>query len=326
MNFQLPKNARDLSGQKFNRLTAIYPIGTRTKTLENGTIKSFGVVWHCKCDCGNEHNVLSTRLTNGTVKSCGCLAREVAAEVSCKYKKPRRDLTGERFGKLTVIKRDESPERNKPNLHGQYWLCECDCGSPQKSVFDGHLLSGSIVSCGCEKSMLISQAKKASPHAVHCDEHGLYFISKGHVIRFDEEDLDVVTACLWNVDTLGYCSGLYQGEEIRLHRAIMQKYAQIDGLEIDHRNGVIDDYRKSNLRVATHAENMKNTTVDRKNRRIHKGVSQTNSGTWLATITCDGDVIRLGTFKTFAEACNARDEAELHLFGEFSRLTACIEE
>lgn len=38
----MPK-ARDLTGQKFFRLTALYP----TEERRNGSI-----VWHCKCECG----------------------------------------------------------------------------------------------------------------------------------------------------------------------------------------------------------------------------------------------------------------------------------
>lgn len=36
------------------------------------------------------------------------------------------DLTGQKFGKLTVIKRIEKPVDKK--MHGVYWLCSCECG------------------------------------------------------------------------------------------------------------------------------------------------------------------------------------------------------
>lgn len=140
-------------------------------------------------------------------------------------------------------------------------------------------------------------------------------MSKGQVVRFDEEDIDVATACLWTIDSVGYCSGEYQGKRIRLHRAIMQKYYDIDGVEIDHRNGDLNDYRKSNLRLASHADNMKNRKTSSHNTSGHKGVAQTQNGTWQATITCDGQVIYIGIYKTFEEACKARENAELDLFG-----------
>lgn len=31
------------------------------------------IVWHCKCDCGNEKDVPSTYLKNGITTSCGCI-------------------------------------------------------------------------------------------------------------------------------------------------------------------------------------------------------------------------------------------------------------
>ena len=52
------------------------------------------------------------------------------------------DLTGQKFGRLTVI---EISERKKKHL---YWLCKCECGNV-KSVAGSGLKSGKIKSCGC---------------------------------------------------------------------------------------------------------------------------------------------------------------------------------
>ena len=52
------------------------------------------------------------------------------------------DLTGQRYGRLTVEKRDFA------RSHGIYWMCRCDCGN-RKSVHAGNLRSGSTKSCGC---------------------------------------------------------------------------------------------------------------------------------------------------------------------------------
>lgn len=57
-----------------------------------------------------------------------------------------KDMTGKRFGKLTVLGR-------APKLPGRpseaRWYCQCDCGSPIKSIRGNHLRSGAIKSCGC---------------------------------------------------------------------------------------------------------------------------------------------------------------------------------
>ena len=52
----------------------------------------------------------------------------------------RIDLTGQRFGRLTVIGRSEEKR--------SYWNCRCDCGN-EKDVRSDNLKSGYISSCGC---------------------------------------------------------------------------------------------------------------------------------------------------------------------------------
>lgn len=57
------------------------------------------------------------------------------------------DLTGKRFGKLTVIKDTGERNRSKKILY----LCKCDCGNYTK-VIAQELTSGGTRSCGCLKS------------------------------------------------------------------------------------------------------------------------------------------------------------------------------
>lgn len=52
------------------------------------------------------------------------------------------DLTGQRFGRLTVQERAENRGERS------YWVCGCDCGSI-KTVRGSHLLQGLINSCRC---------------------------------------------------------------------------------------------------------------------------------------------------------------------------------
>lgn len=53
------------------------------------------------------------------------------------------DLTGQRFGRLTVIERAESGKSGETK-----WLCKCDCGRIT-TVRSYYLISGCTVSCGC---------------------------------------------------------------------------------------------------------------------------------------------------------------------------------
>ena len=54
-----------------------------------------------------------------------------------------KDLTGQRFGRLSVIERAENSNAGKSR-----WKCLCDCGN-ETIVQSAHLISGHTQSCGC---------------------------------------------------------------------------------------------------------------------------------------------------------------------------------
>lgn len=106
------------------------------------------------CDCGNECDVSTQDLIRGHTKSCGCLQKEIASKIGKKtisiaksVQMQRADLTGQKFGKLTVIKR--SNKRRSSGL--PLWECLCDCGNVTY-VTSSDLKSGNTSSCGCTKS------------------------------------------------------------------------------------------------------------------------------------------------------------------------------
>jgi hypothetical protein len=58
------------------------------------------------------------------------------------------DLTGQRFGRLTV--RERAPTQVTPNGHTfVQWWCSCDCGAQWVRVRAAHLRCGATQSCGC---------------------------------------------------------------------------------------------------------------------------------------------------------------------------------
>lgn len=61
-----------------------------------------------------------------------------------------KDLTGMRFGRLTVLYRNNSLTKKYKNGYGYYWHCLCDCGT-EKDVSDNKLKNGKTKSCGCLK-------------------------------------------------------------------------------------------------------------------------------------------------------------------------------
>ena len=65
------------------------------------------------------------------------------------YHETRIDtLVGQRFGKLVVEQRTETPITVKNKNHSRYWLCRCDCGSNSVVTTDA-LRRGNSKSCGC---------------------------------------------------------------------------------------------------------------------------------------------------------------------------------
>lgn len=137
---------KDETGNRYGRLTVLY----RDETKPKGRGKA--VYWICQCDCGNITSVSANNLRQGQIKSCGCLSKEL------KSKRSLIDLTGQKFGRLTVLKRDES----KPKGHQQkvYWICKCDCGNV-KSIPAQNLRNGTCQSCGCLQKERTSEAASA---------------------------------------------------------------------------------------------------------------------------------------------------------------------
>ena len=125
----------NLIGKKFNKLTVI-------KQIENPN-KSTGRMWLCQCECGNFTRALTRDLNNGKMKSCGCWRKEQASLIH------RVEITGQRFGKLVVIKYIDSIKSG--GSFRRRYLCQCDCGN-QTIVSTTDLLSGATRSCGCLKS------------------------------------------------------------------------------------------------------------------------------------------------------------------------------
>ena len=74
---------------------------------------------------------------------------------------PRKmeDLTGRRFGRLTVVGLAES------TYAGRYWLCKCECGN-EINVQGSNLRSGNVTSCKCYRKEMqsITQIKHNMCH------------------------------------------------------------------------------------------------------------------------------------------------------------------
>lgn len=123
----LKKNkTNDIIGKQFGLLTVISYNGI------NPNYKRAEKVYLCSCKCGNTTLANRSALIKGEKKSCGCL----------RGKNNFLNLTGEKFGNLTVLER--LPNKNKHIVY----RCICECGN-YREVASTRLKSGEITSCGC---------------------------------------------------------------------------------------------------------------------------------------------------------------------------------
>lgn len=137
---------KDITGQTFNRLTAIKYVGNDKKRR---------ALWECRCSCGNTKIVGGHALRNGSIKSCGCFSKEISRKLG---QTTVVDLVGKTFTRLTVI------ERAGTDKWGQAcWKCLCACGNIV-IVKGRELRAQNTKSCGClSKEVWLS----------HIQTHGL---------------------------------------------------------------------------------------------------------------------------------------------------------
>ena len=71
---------KDITGSKFNKLTAINLSGFKSyKRKDNNRTQNFAI-WLCKCDCGKYKKIALNKLPN--TKSCGCLKTKDGYEIN----------------------------------------------------------------------------------------------------------------------------------------------------------------------------------------------------------------------------------------------------
>lgn len=113
----------DLTNKRFGRLVAKFVSGRDSHP---------NVIWHCKCDCGNEVDVIASALLSGNKRSCGCL------------KKPYSDLSGGTYNNLFVESVDHVDSGGR-----YFYKCKCLLCGNSIVVQGSSVKRGDTKSCGC---------------------------------------------------------------------------------------------------------------------------------------------------------------------------------
>jgi hypothetical protein len=163
---------------------------------------------------------------------------------------------------------------------------------------------------------------KKAPRPVHycaCGDHAFSPLTKGFMAMVSPEDAHLLTirwrAHLGSGNRGGYVTILSPGGgKFILSRVITNAP---EGMKVDHANLDTMDNRRSNLRICTHAENMRNRKGMR-GRELPKGVCRAGTK-FSAHIQVDGVNKYLGTYGTVEAASRAYNAVALALHGEFAR-------
>jgi hypothetical protein len=176
--------------------------------------------WLCNCLlCEKEQLINEKKLLLGNPHLCSCI----------------NDLPGKRFGKWTIIERDERAERSG------YWIAECDCGF-RSSVRQDHLIYRRSRSCGCEVQK-IRRLKRKLNKVVLCKDRAIVYLGE-HKAMIDLEDVDKIKDHYWSLQN-GYAR-TYISEN---HLVFMQKMIMNTDARVYRKNSNRLDNRKKNLTI-----------------------------------------------------------------------------
>lgn len=150
--------------------------------------------------------------------------------------------------------------------------------------------------------------------------------SQGYYALVDNEDYEALNKYKWKLQKGYACRNAYidtaRGVHIyklkSMHRVIMDAP---EGLTVDHINRNRLDNRKSNLRLCTMAQNLKNVPIRDTNKSGYKGVYlEKRTGKYYSQISNDSKAIHLGTFNTKWEAYSAYKKASKKYHREYSNV------
>lgn len=145
-------------------------------------------------------------------------------------------------------------------------------------------------------------------------------LTRGYFTFVNDEDFDYLNQWKWQY-TGGYAARgvkiprTRRNKTILMHHVILNTSSMVDHLDRNKLNN-----QRSNLRLATRADNNRNQGLRKDNASGYKGVSKYH-GKWAANIQVDGSKqVFLGGFTDPEEAAYVYDKFAMQLFGDFAYL------
>lgn len=177
-----------------------------------------------------------------------------------------QDLTGLKFGKLTVL--NFAGRKSSGKFLKTFWVCKCECGNI-KEIASGDLKNGHTTSCGCYHKKLFGDVNRKHNMANKCGR--IYQLWKS--IKYRCNNPNNKSYKNYGGRGIKVCKEWQEDFKIFYDWAMQNGYKEeklsngLNRLTIDR----IDndgDYEPNNCRFVTNAENARNK--GRKNERFYK--------------------------------------------------------
>jgi len=146
----------------------------------------------------------------------------------------------------------------------------------------------------------------------------LIIVSKSfgeHKILVDDEDFDYINGLNWLIKKQGNTFYAEDWKEGLMHRFILG--INDPKIFVDHKDHNGLNNQKSNIRICSHEQNIRNRTSYGKSKYLGVTASGNN---WIARICHNKKNHNLGTFKNEEDAARKYDEYALMYHGEFANL------
>lgn len=239
----------------------------------------------------------------------------------------KKDLTNQRFGRLTVLFEAE-PHYTSGGNRKVMWFCKCDCGN-EKKVSSGELLRGKTRSCGCYnyEQNCKSKFKQLCSYDLSNDDYCIGYTSKGDKFVFDKEDYEKVSQYNWFKHHNYFEAHIPMSSPrrtINLHRLVMGvSDKQYDYTEdVDHRNSKKWDNRKCNLRIVSKRQNNFNHKLQKNNSSGFAGVQcqkeKNGRVRWRVSFNFESNIVKTIDCHSKEEAIALRRKLEEIYYGEYS--------